>query len=186
MRKTICLALLFMTMTAQAQYKCTISGRAVVQDEPCATERAVSGKYRCWVDGEVVYSGAPCATIKSKEQLANETKAAATVETQKRIAEAKRLEAADQKNSARRILYAQQETARHLLDPDSARFGASYVSWYSGSAVVCGVVSGRNGFGGYAQPVRFVTWDDWVTIDDGKVITAFDEHWGKYCGPLPR
>jgi hypothetical protein len=142
-----------------------------------------AGKYRCFVDGQVVYSEAPCLTIKSKEVLAREAREAEAAETAKRKAEAVRLEATDRPNFERRILLAQRVTARYLRDPDSARFDRAFVSWFSGNAVVCGLVTGRNGFGGYGQPVRFVTWDDWVTLDDGKIYKEFDKHWSKYCGP---
>ena len=139
-------------------------------------------QYRCFIDGEVVYSQTSCIKIKSKAVLANEAKAAEQADVEQRKVKAKELEAADRPNFQRRMLFAQQVTARHLLDPDSARFGTSTVSWYSGSAAVCGMVSGRNSFGGYAQPVLFVTIDDWVTLDDARERTEFDAVWKKYCG----
>lgn len=141
-------------------------------------------QYRCFIDGEVVYSQTSCIKIKSKAVLANEAKAAEQADVEQRKVKAKELEAADRPNFQRRMLFAQQVTARHLLDPDSARFSNLFVSWYSGSAVVCGRVQGRNSFGGYAQPVRFFAWDDWVTLDDSRAITEFDKFWAKYCGPV--
>lgn len=165
---------------AIAQYRCDIAGRSVVQSEPCPAQ-VKAGKYRCYVDGEVVYSDASCTTIKSKAQLAAEAKATEDADVARRKANAAIREAADRPNFPRRILLAEQAAARRLRDPASARFGSSYVSWYSGDAVVCGLVSGRNGFGGYANAVRFVVWDDWVEIDDGK--GDFGKHWAKYCGP---
>ena len=175
---------LLFAASAQAQYRCNIDGRSVVQSEPCADSKPKIGKYRCYVDGVVIYSEASCSTIKSKETLAREAKEIEAGDVAKRRVEGKRLEAADRPNFPRRILLAQQITARYLRDPASARFQGVFVSWFSGDAVVCGMVAGRNGFGGFAQPVRFVTWDDWVTLDDGREITAFDKHWNKYCGPL--
>lgn len=169
---------------AFAQYRCIVYGKPVVQSDPCAEANRSAGKYRCFVDGQVVYSEASCTTIKSKQTLASEAKEAEEAEIAKRRAEAVRLEAADRPNFARRILAGQRVTARHLRDPGSARFDRAFVSWFSGSAVVCGFVAGRNGFGGYAQPVRFVTWDDWVTLDDGKAYKEFDKHWNKFCGPV--
>jgi len=183
-RIALLVSMLIMPVVANAQYRCTVDGRSVVQPEPCVDAKRKVGKYRCYVDGEVIYSDASCTTIKSKEALAREAKEVEAADVAKKQAEAKRLEAADRPNFPRRILQAQQMTARHLRDPDSARFQNSFVSWFSGSAVVCGTVSGRNGFGGYAQPVRFVTWDDWVSIDDGRVIMEFDKHWNKFCGPI--
>lgn len=165
---------------ALAQYRCDIGGRSVVQSEPCPAV-AKPGKFRCFVDGEVVYSDASCTTIKSKAQLAAEAKAAEDAAASRMRAAATAKEAADRPNFARRIMVAEQATAKRLRDPDSARFTASRVSWYSGYAAVCGLVSGRNGFGGYANPVQFVTVDDWVEIADGKGNT-FDKHWERYCG----
>jgi hypothetical protein len=182
MKPSLLICLLLVAGAAQAQYKCVVGGRTVMQPEPCA-DPANYGKYRCFVDGEVVYSEVSCAKVKSKEALAREAKAADDADNAKRRIEAGRLEAADRPNFARRILLAQQHTARHLRDPSSARFDGAFVSWFSGHAVVCGLVAGRNGFGGYAQPVRFVTWDEWVTLDDSRAITGFEKHWDKYCGP---
>lgn len=184
MKRLLAFSFLVISASAAAQHRCDIGGKRVIQETPCAAEKP--GKFRCLVDGEVVYSDASCTTIKSKAQLASEAKEAAAAETKRRVAAAKVLEDADRKNFSQRISLAHAETSRNLRDPSSARFDASVVSWYSGKPVVCGLVAGRNGFGGYAAPVRFVTWDSWVTIDDGKRITAFDEHWDKYCGPLPR
>lgn len=182
MKAILAVLFLFFAIPSHAQYKCVVGGRTVIQPEPCA-DPANYGKFRCFVDGEVIYSDKSCATIKSKDALAREAKAAEEAEIAKRRIEAERLEAADRPNFPRRILKAQQTTARYLRDPSSARFDSSFVSWYSGNAVVCGFVAGRNGFGGYAQPVRFVTWEDWVTLDDGRAITGFEKHWDKYCGP---
>ncbi len=44
-----------------------------------------------------------------------------------------------------------------LKDPDSARFSNTFVSKISGVPVVCGLVSARNGFGGYSEPQLFVS-----------------------------
>lgn len=178
------LLLLSLSVPAFAQYRCVVDGKSVVQSDPCVDANRSSGKYRCFVDGQVVYSDASCTAIKSKEVLAREAKEAEAVDVAKRKAEAGRLEAADRPNFERRIMAAQRVTARHLRDPASARFDSAFVSWFSGSAVVCGLVAGRNGFGGYAQAVRFVTLDDWVTLDDGKIYKDFDKHWSTYCGPV--
>lgn len=177
-----CLVAATWSPVSLAQYRCDIGGRSVVQSEPCPAP-GKTGKYRCFVDGEVVYSDASCTTIKSRDTIAKEAKAADDAATARRRAEAAVKEAADRPNFARRIMFAEQATARHLRDPDSARFTASRVSWYSGYAAVCGLVSGRNGFGGYANPVQFVAIDDWVEIADGKGNT-FDKHWEKSCGPF--
>jgi len=184
MRVLVALILGFVATAVQADpYRCNVGGRSVIQGEPCHDETAQVGQYRCFVDGEVIYSKAPCSTIKSKETQAKEAKAAEEADIAKRRIAARRLEATDAANAPRRILLAQQVTARHLLDPDSARFRSSFVSWYSGTAVVCGFVSGRNGFGGYAQAVRFYAIDDYVVIDDGKAYKSFDQRWLASCGP---
>ncbi len=182
-RIALLVSMLILPVVANAQYRCNVDGRSVVQSEPCADAKRKLGKYRCHVDGEVVYSDASCTTIKSKEVLAREAKEVEAADVAKKQAQAKRREAEDRPNFSWRILQAQRITARHLRDPDSARFQNSSVSWFSGVAVVCGLVSGRNGFGGYAQPVRFFTWDDWVTIDDGKPFKEFDKGWNENCGP---
>lgn len=174
--------LFFAATAAQAQYKCTISGRAVVQDEPC--ESAASGKYRCFVDGEVIHSAAPCSTIKSKAVLEKEAQDAKKSAQLKSMSAAKILEDADRKNFSRRIVQAEAAAAKLLRDPDSARFSSSRVSWYSGYPIVCGVVSGRNGFGGYANPVRFFAIDDYAIIDDGGRFSVFDDQWSAKCGPV--
>lgn len=183
-RIALLVSVLILPVVANAQYRCTVDGRSVVQSEPCADAKRKLGKYRCHVDGAVIYSDASCTTIKSKEVLAREAKEVEAADVAKKQAQAKRREAEDRPNFSWRILQAQRITARHLRDPDSARFQNSFVSWFSGVAVVCGLVSGRNGFGGYAQPVRFFTWDDWVTIDDGRAITEFDKRWNENCGPI--
>lgn len=182
MMRSLILALALIPALAQAQYRCEMNGRSVVQSEPC-TAPVKSGKYRCFVDGEVVYSEASCTTIKSRDTLAKEAKAASDADNAKRQAEAAVKEAGDRPNFTRRISYAQRATALHLRDPDSARFASSRVSWFSGTPAVCGLISGRNGFGGYGNHVRFVTIDDWVEIDDGKIYKEFDKHWNQYCGP---
>lgn len=140
-------------------------------------------QYRCYVDGEVIYTATSCTKIKSRDTLAKEAKAADDAATSRKQAEAAVKEAGDRPNFSRRILLAQQATARHLRDPDSARFGSSRVSWFSGYPVVCGLVSGRNGFGGYANAVRFYAFDDFAVIDEGKGYSGFDEQWVKNCGP---
>lgn len=172
-----------------AQHKCISNGKATIQESPCQNGAAApsekqtlnGGKYRCFVDGEVIYSDRSCTTIKSKETLAREAKDAKRADIAKRQADAKRLEAADQSNFSARIHRAERQTARHLRDPDSARFDQSFVSWLSGSAVVCGYVAGKNGFGGYSKPVRFYVIDDLVTIYDRDSSSAFFEDWWKYC-----
>jgi hypothetical protein len=164
-------------------YRCNVNGRSVIQSEPCFEEAAMGGRFRCFVDGQVIYSAASCSTIKSKDTLAKEAKEAEAADIAKKKAAAKRLEAADRSNFAMRILRAEQATVRNLRDPDSARFNSSFVSWFSGYAVVCGLVSGRNGFGGYAQAVRYYAIDDYVVIDDGKAYKNFDQHWLDSCGP---
>lgn len=183
-RIVLCLLLAVFASAGHAQYRCTVNGRSVIQSDPCFDENPKTGKFRCFVDGEVVYSDASCTTIKSKATLEKEAKEAESADIAKRKLEAKRLEDADRPNFGRRILYAQQATARHLRDPDSARFQSTFVSWFSGNAVVCGLVTGRNGFGGYAQPTRFVTWDNWVTLDEGTGFREFNKHWNKFCGPI--
>lgn len=180
----ICLSsLMVYALPSAAEYRCKKDGYQVIQESPCADAAAPTGKFRCFVDGEVIYSAVSCTSIKSKAVLAQEASARDAENIRHRRAQAAVLEAADRPNFSRRILMAQQVTANHLLDPDSARFGTSTVSWYSGSAAVCGMVSGRNSFGGYARPVRFVTIDDWVTLDDAGGMTEFDAVWKKYCGP---
>lgn len=168
---------------AMAQYRCDVGGRSVVQSEPCPVA-GKTGKYRCFVDGEVVYSESSCTTIKSRETLAKEAKAAEDLDIAKRRATAAVSEAADRSNFDYRISLAQKVVARQLRDPDSARFAATRVSWYSGLPVVCGLVSGRNGFGGYANPVHFFAIDTMAEIDDGKAYKGFDDQWKKYCGPM--
>lgn len=172
---------------ALAQYKCTNNGKVIFQEHPCSTatepEKHLpsAGKYRCFVDGEVIYSEKSCTTIKSKETIAREAKEAKRAETEKRKAEAKRLEAADQSNFSTRIYMAERRAARNLRDPDSARFEQSFVSWLAGVPAVCGRIAGKNGFGGYSKLARFYVIGDDVAFDDSKSFDRFNEGWGTYC-----
>lgn len=166
--------------SALAQYKCVVGGRTVVQPEPCA-DPANYGKYRCFVDGQVVYSEVSCTKVKSKADIEREAAEAEQAEQAKRAAAAVKLEEADRRNFTRRISLAEHATARHLRDPDSARFSGSFVSWLAGVPVVCGLVSGRNGFGGYAQPARYFAIDDMVTIETPGGDSLFRQQWARYC-----
>ncbi|MFZ2269053.1 MAG: hypothetical protein WAV95_15870 [Azonexus sp.] len=167
---------------AQEMNRCIVGGRSVIQEAPCAAEKPTTGKFRCFVDDEVRYSDVSCAQIKSKEVLAKEAKEVADAERAKNATAAKLLEKADRPNFSYRIAKAEKVTAQQLRDPDSARFKYTRVSWFSGFAVVCGMVSGRNGFGGYSNPVRFFAIDDLVTVDENKSYLSFDDQWAKYCG----
>lgn len=139
-------------------------------------------QYRCFVDGEVVYSEVSCTKIKSKAQIAAEAAEADRAEQAKRAAAAGKLEEADRGNFPRRISLAESATARNLRDPASARFSGSFVSWLSGVPAVCGLVSGRNGFGGYAQPARYFALDEMVTIEVAGGDSLFRQQWTRYCG----
>lgn len=57
----------------------------------------------------------------------------------------------DRREEARRIEVAQQAVAQELRDPSSAQF--SEVEYYDYD--VCGIVRGKNAFGGYGEPVKF-------------------------------
>jgi len=191
MKSPFMIVLLLMMSPALAQHRCSVGGKIVVQSEPCVS--SAPGKFRCYVDGEVIFSERSCSTIKSKDQLAAEekdrarkAKELADAEVARRLVEAVKLEAADEPNFLRRTIEAKRVTAQRLRDPSSARFDGALVSWFSGSAAVCGVVAGRNGFGGYSQPVRFVAIGSWVELDSDDYKAIFDNHWNKYCGPLPR
>ena len=57
-----------------------------------------------------------------------------------------------------------QRVAAELLDPPSAYFRDVELRATDEGEVVCGSVSGRNGFGGYGQPMAFSATADEVTI----------------------
>lgn len=64
-----------------------------------------------------------------------------------------------------------------LVDPSSARFDQVRVTSHF---VVCGLVNGRNRFGGYAGRRRFVVLRSGLTtIDDGSA--AFNRLWQNWC-----
>ncbi|MBB6054453.1 MAG: hypothetical protein EOM46_21465 [Gammaproteobacteria bacterium] len=63
-----------------------------------------------------------------------------------------------------------------LKDPDSAKFGAFYVST---SGAGCGVVNAKNSFGGYSGEKRFVSDGKIAIIEDSD--TSFKEAWKKFC-----
>lgn len=166
-----------------AQNRCVVNGRSVIQSAPCEVQNQPAGKFRCYVDGAVVYSDVSCLTIKSKAVLAQEAQDKEAAEAAKRKVEAKRLEDIDRPNFPARISVAKRIVALHLRDPESARFQNEFVSWAAGFDVVCGLVSARNGFGGYAQPSRFFVLGDTVEIEGGQLVASFDNYWKKYCRP---
>lgn len=61
----------------------------------------------------------------------------------------------------------QQLLLERLKDPASAEFSDEYVSYKSGSPVVCGKVKSKNSFGGYTGSKRY--------MGAGKSIGAFTE-----------
>lgn len=87
-RIALLVSVLILPVVANAQYRCTVDGRSVVQSEPCADAKRKLGKYRCHVDGAVIYSDASCTTIKSKEVLAREAKEVDAANVAKKQAEA--------------------------------------------------------------------------------------------------
>jgi len=69
------------------------------------------------------------------------------------------------KEHAALIATAQDAVANELRDPDSAKFRNVMVGPRYNT--VCGQVSGKNAFGGYAQPIRFTYHDiDGVKLED--------------------
>lgn len=57
-----------------------------------------------------------------------------------------------------------QQVAAELLDPPSAYFRDVELRATDEGDVICGRVSGRNGFGGYSQPMAFSATAEEVTI----------------------
>lgn len=76
-------------------------------------------------------------------------------------------ETLSEENEALWIEENQQLLLERLKDPASAEFSDEYVSYKSGSPVVCGKVKSKNSFGGYTGSKRY--------MGAGKSIGAFTE-----------
>lgn len=70
-----------------------------------------------------------------------------------------------------------------LKDPGSASFSGMFVSWHSGSPVVCGRVNAKNSFGGFAGFTRFVAaGNDTAFLESDMAAGEMEKAWGKLCG----
>ena len=68
-----------------------------------------------------------------------------------------------------------------LRDPSSAEFTRLTVNRPIGkSAVVCGLVNSRNGFGGMSGPVRFISGDR-VIVEGQISAPEMDAEWARNC-----
>ncbi|MFN4295242.1 MAG: hypothetical protein ACK4FB_00235 [Brevundimonas sp.] len=65
------------------------------------------------------------------------------------------------RDQAAMIEVAQASVAQELRDPSSAQFSDVEVR----NEKVCGIVRGRNGFGGYGEPIKFVSVVGIVSLD---------------------
>lgn len=78
--------------------------------------------------------------------------------------------------SAAEILISQQ-----LRDPGSAEFSnVRIVRRSGGTAIVCGLVNSRNGFGGMSGPVRFISGDR-VVVEGQIPASQMDSEWARNC-----
>lgn len=80
-----------------------------------------------------------------------------------REAERKR-EVEEQNRAAVLIEMTKTTVAGMLKDPGSASFARVHWTRYRGKLAVCGEVSGRNGFGGYGERMKFVSLDGQVYL----------------------
>lgn len=167
---------------AVAQHRCTENGKVVFRETPCSA-KSDQPAYRCFVDGVVVFTETPCPKIKTKAQIAAEEASKREEALIAKIEKAKALQEADKKNAPMRKIQAETVVQKHMRDPESARFGVAYVSWLSGSPAVCGVVSGKNGFGGYAQPTGYVVVGTTAIIEDRLSPSLFVTFFKDYCAP---
>lgn len=165
---------------ALAQHRCTEGGKIVFRETPCTIETS-QPRYRCFIDGNVVFGDTPCPKIKTKAQIKAEEERKKDDELKAKRLKAKELEESDKHNTSRRKIQAEAVVLKNLRDPDSARFGQAYVSWLSGSPAVCGVVSARNGFGGYAQPAGYVVIGNVAVIEDSQSPTIFTGFFKEHC-----
>jgi len=80
-----------------------------------------------------------------------------------------------------RVLTAQREVGRLLKDPESARFGDTYVSRRGGVPVVCGTVNARNSFGGMSGSQRFISNAGMSALEEQVEDGGFNDVWRKMC-----
>ena len=79
------------------------------------------------------------------------------------------------------IEVAQQRVVAILRDPDSAKFGTTFVS----SSAVCGIVNAKNSMGGYSGMRRFIASPDRIMIESADGSTSFDYRWLELCEEVP-
>ncbi|MBP2498281.1 hypothetical protein ABID82_005172 [Methylobacterium sp. PvP062] len=69
-----------------------------------------------------------------------------------------------------------------LLEPSSARFSSQFeVLAQGGFYVSCGMVTGRNSFGGYAPMKRYYTIGPTAIVESVEFSSAFENDFRSYC-----
>lgn len=89
-------------------------------------------------------------------------------------------------NSASRdglwIIQNQDLIKQKLRDPESAQFKDTIVSRRSGSPIVCGLVNGKNAFGGYAGFQRFISAGQSIQILESDMAAGeMNIVWLRFC-----
>jgi len=116
--------------------------------------------------GTEVSSASGQADRELKAQVAKsvaEAQARVRAEQAEQLAERKR-EAEEQNRAAILVEMTKTTVAGMLRDPGSASFARVHWTRYRGKLAVCGEVSGRNGFGGYGERMKFVSLDGQVYL----------------------
>jgi hypothetical protein len=89
-----------------------------------------------------------------------------------------------QRTDAEALYLAKAVVKRTMRDPESARFGETFVK----SPVlptVCGYVNGRNSFGGYTGEQPFIVVGPIATIGGEPPRSSFVKLWNEYCADHP-
>lgn len=89
---------------------------------------------------------------------------------------------AQQPTDSQRIHNAEHSIREMLKDPESARFKNVDVVRVGARRTVCGMVSAKNGLGGYNSPELFFVTDSVAMLASEKSL-HFMEHWDAYCSP---
>jgi hypothetical protein len=90
-------------------------------------------------------------------------------------------EPTEKEKNDRYIAYHQAKIMERLKDPDSAKFSGLFVSKSSGSPVVCGLVDGKNSFGGYNGYQRFISAGTLQVLSNDMAFGEMDTLWAKLC-----
>ena len=79
--------------------------------------------------------------------------------------------------------FAQEEITKRMKDPESVQFRDVFVSRKSGAPLVCGLINGKNGFGGYSGFQRFISGGKVLNILETDMATGeMDKSWQEFCG----